>query len=387
YIARRMANGEAGQRVFLCTLPVGAHLLPMQSAHHIFLAVPTAAAPAWESCPLQANALALWQMALAQAPCTAAQGRREQAVRIVQAEKSFRLDAQEAITARAPLWILSEEPAFAFADSSAEAAQNTGHYSASLPPVAVAPLGRGWVIHTTSAAGATVVTPDDFLAHAADDVVMQVATAWAQQAAAWLDTQLQQTGEAVRQSRRQAAANYESALANVARSATGISPATRQAAARDPLTAALRLLGQRQGFTIQLEEQKEPQADPERQLAQLAQIAGFRYRRVTLSDDWQHEAGLPLLGFCAEGQPLVLLPERLGYVALDPVTNVRLPVDADVAALLAPQAYQLYASLPDRLNARTLIRFVLRGGWSNIGWMLIGAFMVMLLGLVTPIVM
>ncbi|WP_062349304.1 ATP-binding cassette domain-containing protein [Herbidospora yilanensis] len=96
-----------------------------------------------------------------------------------------------------------------------------------------------------------------------------------------------------------------------------------------------------------------------------------RHRRVTLEGRWWRDATVPMIAFTRDGdRPVALLPRGGGYRLADPSKGVR-RVDAEVAAALAPGAWQLYPPLDEGIGSPLgLLRFGLRGAGRELAWLL-----------------
>ncbi|MBP7686522.1 MAG: NHLP bacteriocin export ABC transporter permease/ATPase subunit [Thermoflexales bacterium] len=165
----------------------------------------------------------------------------------------------------------------------------------------------------------------------------------------------------------------------------------------DALLAACRLVGQASGITIQPPPASSGRVgqDPLREIARASRI---RLRPVTLHGHWWREDSGPLLAYVSPtsntaARPVALLP-RSGrrsptapiYDLLDPKTQTRVVVTADVAALLTPLAYVLYAPLPDRaLTGLDLLRHGLRGNRRDVWTMVLAGLALGSLMLITPL--
>ncbi|TDC64833.1 NHLP bacteriocin export ABC transporter permease/ATPase subunit [Streptomyces hainanensis] len=119
----------------------------------------------------------------------------------------------------------------------------------------------------------------------------------------------------------------------------------------------------------------------------IAVASHVRTRRVRLTGHWWRENGGPLVGRrAADGAPVALLWHRGRYVAADPATDERQPVDRATAADLEPDAVLLYRPLPDRpLDLPRLIRFSLRGTRRELRDLAVGGLVAAGLGALVPI--
>lgn len=121
-------------------------------------------------------------------------------------------------------------------------------------------------------------------------------------------------------------------------------------------------------------------------VTEVAAASQVQVREVVLRGAWWRQDGGPLVGVLEESRsPVALIPRGArAYVLHDPATGVVQPVDAKVAATLAPIAQMIYPSLPvSALDAGDLLRF----GFRTIGVDLVTMlFAGVLAGLLTTIV-
>jgi ATP-binding cassette subfamily C protein len=154
-----------------------------------------------------------------------------------------------------------------------------------------------------------------------------------------------------------------------------------------PLLAACQSVGAALGIAVKAPRNfaEKTSADP---IVSIARASGVRTRRVVLSERWWCKDNGPLLGFAsADGQPLALLPTGPGrYVAVNPVTQVRTPVDRALHATLKPHAYTFYRSFPNRgLTVRDLVWFSLASTRRDWIYVLVLGLVGGLIGLATPL--
>ncbi|HSO32473.1 MAG TPA: NHLP bacteriocin export ABC transporter permease/ATPase subunit [Labilithrix sp.] len=113
----------------------------------------------------------------------------------------------------------------------------------------------------------------------------------------------------------------------------------------------------------------------------LSHLTAVRARKVLLEGDWfTHDSGA-ILGFVLdEGDevnddrlnPVALLPTALGYALHDARSEAPQTVTAELAERLHPQAYQFYASLPDRpLGPLDVLKFSSRRAYRDIAFVLL----------------
>jgi ATP-binding cassette subfamily C protein len=151
----------------------------------------------------------------------------------------------------------------------------------------------------------------------------------------------------------------------------------------DPLLAACRLVGHAVGVTIKPYATQAGAPPPRDPLAAIARVSRIRTRQVALRGIWWRAENGPLLGSRAEnGQPVALLPERDGYVLVDPTTRQRAKVTETVAATLKPFAHTFYRPFPDHpLTARDVMRFGFAGCQRDLGIMVMMGVIGVILGM------
>ncbi|MEM8930340.1 MAG: NHLP bacteriocin export ABC transporter permease/ATPase subunit [Acidobacteriota bacterium] len=169
-------------------------------------------------------------------------------------------------------------------------------------------------------------------------------------------------------------------------------------AERDALIDACRLVGEAQGFVIRAPKEPRGQTYAGTWLTRIGAVSRLRYRRVILRDSWWTKDNGPLLAFRWDsgegeeryrmgGRPVALMPvSATRYELIDPTTEERLPIDAEVAGQLEGEAFMFYSPLPERaVRLVDLARMAVRGRRRDlvtIGLMGSGAG---LLGLLVPL--
>jgi NHLM bacteriocin system ABC transporter ATP-binding protein len=156
------------------------------------------------------------------------------------------------------------------------------------------------------------------------------------------------------------------------------------------LVACCRVVGARLGVEIKAPfeaESGKPLRDP---LAAVMRSSRLRARKVALRGQWWRRDYGPLVGARAEGSEAVaLLPSPRGYLLKDPTGSgpvAGTPIDAALAATLAPFAHTLYRPFPDGpLGVRALLRFAARGSSADLVTMALSAVVVTILGMVPPL--
>ena len=158
-----------------------------------------------------------------------------------------------------------------------------------------------------------------------------------------------------------------------------------------PLLVAAGAVGKALGVSINPPAQSENLPRLKEPLEAIARASRLRMRQIILTDKWwQQDSGKAIVAYThSEHRPVALLqvtPSR--YKLLDPVTQVRLHVDAKVAATLDSFAYIFYRSLPDYIHKKTeLICFSLFGLQKELVTVLLTGIGVVLLGMMTPYAM
>jgi NHLM bacteriocin system ABC transporter ATP-binding protein len=120
----------------------------------------------------------------------------------------------------------------------------------------------------------------------------------------------------------------------------------------------------------------------------LAEAAGVRSRRVTLTAGWWRNDSGPMIGFREQdGHAVALMPDgRGGYVADDGGDHAAQRMDDKLAESLSPTAFVFYRPLPHKvLTDLDLLRFGLGGYRHELGMVVLLAGMAGALGLVLPL--
>lgn len=154
-----------------------------------------------------------------------------------------------------------------------------------------------------------------------------------------------------------------------------------------PLLFAAGAIGKALGVTIRPPAKSEDFKRVKEPLEAIMRASRVRMRRVLLRDNWWQRDGGPLAAYTRQDNRLVvLLPiSATRYELLDPDDRIRVPVNAEVAATLAPTASMFYRPLPDKpLKALALIRFALRGCTRDLLIIVLTGIAVAGLGMLTP---
>src|SRR5207249_10734320 len=154
-----------------------------------------------------------------------------------------------------------------------------------------------------------------------------------------------------------------------------------------PLFVAVHAVGEALGIPMRPPARSVSVSQGGESLEAMVQALHLRLRRVLLTGSWwKHDSG-PLLAYTREGhQPVALLPVASGrYTLFDPVSRIRTPVHARLAATLASEAYTLYRPFPScALRGLELLRFGLHGRGKDLRLALLTGMAVTLLGMLTP---
>ncbi len=151
--------------------------------------------------------------------------------------------------------------------------------------------------------------------------------------------------------------------------------------------AALELVGEAQGITIQPPPRGAvgATADP---VDTIARASGIRARKIVFEGAWwKLDAGPMLAELKEDGRPVAVLPrKRNGFEIVDPADGARTIVTPETAKLLGEEGHMLYRALPAHpLSSRDVLRFVLKPLWPDLRRL--GAFALVAAGvsLLTPV--
>ena len=120
----------------------------------------------------------------------------------------------------------------------------------------------------------------------------------------------------------------------------------------------------------------------------LARVSGFICREIVLEENWYHSDTEPMLAYYKDnGKPVVCFSKKSGkFVMWDPATDLFTPVDATVAAELAPRAVMFYRPFPnEKITAKKLFLFALKDvKLRDVAAVLFFAFVGTMIGLLIP---
>lgn len=378
YIAKHLDDGTVSERFYLCSLPAGALLLPLAIPGYSFIGTPTAETEKSTDGLADAQALVLWQTAVANAPFLADPIPGMLAAR---ARQTLQLEEDVLVTAKAPLWAVSSGPGLLIETNDSLTPEDA-------PFLNAAPLGPGWLVRTLASYDVEFWQPALFLQEKGMVAVQEVATVWALMAASWLEVEIKRREQQAQESSALSQRGYQLALERVAEAAQGQQQRDVMPTGPivDPLLAALRQIGERQGISIQVPPTYDVSQPLDRRFARIAEESKFRYRLTILNGKWWKEQGVPLLAQKKDGTPVALLPSRKGYHQAEGEKGLSRLIDESFAAMISEQAYTIYATFPQELNNREILSFAAQDIRRDAVWLLSAAAAVSLLGLLVPVI-
>lgn len=157
----------------------------------------------------------------------------------------------------------------------------------------------------------------------------------------------------------------------------------------DPLVLACQIVGQAIGASVRARPDPVDGRQERQTLDIIVRNSGLRMRQVVLREDWWRQDNGPLLAFIAEDKrPVALIPESARRYRLhDPTYRATETVTASTAQRLAPTAYQLYRTLPNKiLTAGDLLRFGLRGTGPDLWRIILTGVLAGIIGMAVPLV-
>jgi ATP-binding cassette subfamily C protein len=155
----------------------------------------------------------------------------------------------------------------------------------------------------------------------------------------------------------------------------------------DPLLAAVKLIGNRLGFTVKPPQKRKDGTEHPDPLSEIVRASRIRARKVILKGEWWKEETTPLLAFIEdEHRPVAIWGRGPGKFELhDPAEGTAIEVTAEIASTLEPMAHTFYRPFPEgKLSAWRLFRFGLKDNQRDMVRPLIIALVVGLLGLLPP---
>lgn len=158
----------------------------------------------------------------------------------------------------------------------------------------------------------------------------------------------------------------------------------------DFLAAALREIAQcyRLPFEKEPELMQNRERPPRERLKEFAALAGWRIRRIELTQDYYKQSARPVLAFRRENDsPVILYLSANGSRYRDPAHgNRKYPLDRKSASLFAEEAYCFYEPFPPgRKTKKTLLKFVFATAKPILVLIVAAGLISSLIGLVMPV--
>jgi NHLM bacteriocin system ABC transporter ATP-binding protein len=156
----------------------------------------------------------------------------------------------------------------------------------------------------------------------------------------------------------------------------------------DPLLEVCQLVAEAGGTHVRAPPDRTAGQGSLSEAAAIAQSSGLRSRLVLLRGEWWRRDNGPLIAWRSDqGEAVAIVPLAPGrYVMIKPGDFVRRPVDAAIAAELAPEALMFYAPLALEGGAAKLFGFCLRKCHREVLRILISALAVGIFGLAAPLI-
>jgi NHLM bacteriocin system ABC transporter ATP-binding protein len=378
YVRQAGAESLASPRCFLCTLPEHAYYVPFAAEGVEFDLV--ALDPGHRMAELEAVApdaasIDAWVSALATLPCLPAWSTEAQ---VLTAREALHAKARQRLTADGPLWLIAGSPCL----SSVLAPAAPGEGSAVLPICAAL---HAYCLEATDLRAATSAQLLDERGAAA---VVAAADHIAAFVASWFAAARQsdegRAAALAAADEQDLDAAYGRLVAVTERTPFPVAPV---GTAGDHLLAAIKAIGQREGFEVRPSASDDSGLPIDQRLRRIALASRFRFREVSLQGRWWREEGPPLLLWQhSSGQPRAAFWRRGRFHLFDPKADRLLPIDEKVHADLAPLGFVLYASLPDTIDMAVLRRFALANAKANLWVLLVAGALAMAVGLLVPVV-
>lgn len=161
----------------------------------------------------------------------------------------------------------------------------------------------------------------------------------------------------------------------------------------DPVFKAAKLVGDYQDIKIEMRfsETGRELISIHDKINAIAKASRFRFRKVTLRNDWYEKDHGPMLGSLAEtGEPVALLPiSTNAYEAVYPASGgKRLKVDKEIANELSHVAFSFYRPLPEMpdLKVTDLIKFGAKHLRKDFYMLLAMGVLIGIMGTLTPLI-
>ncbi len=156
---------------------------------------------------------------------------------------------------------------------------------------------------------------------------------------------------------------------------------------QESLFTACRLVCDKLGVTLDAPPPVEEKLLLGKALQRILNHANLESRDVALRGVWWKDDHGALLGFLERGQkPVALLFDGRGYILVNPETNEKLRVDAQIAKEVMPMGYTFYTPFPNRaLSLFDVLKYGFGGSRRDIISILGISLAISLLGLLPPI--
>ena len=177
------------------------------------------------------------------------------------------------------------------------------------------------------------------------------------------------------------------AIGSVLRSEAATPREFFETGATEPVLRACEVVGRTMGMTMSAHLDDIEELTYEEKIAAIASSSGCRLRVVALRDQWWTQDQSSFLAQIEKTKtPVAVVPTGpTSYECIDPNTDSRTKVDAEVAASLAPFAYTFYRPFPDgKLKVSDVVRFGGRGLFRDFRLVILMGLVVGILGTFTP---
>jgi NHLM bacteriocin system ABC transporter ATP-binding protein len=156
----------------------------------------------------------------------------------------------------------------------------------------------------------------------------------------------------------------------------------------DPLLSACRMVTDAMQVPIARPPERISAREEFEDILEIARASRLRVRRILLRQNWWKLDVGPLVAWYGQGRnPVALIRSGRHYLMKEPGSDTRRVVNATIAAELAPEAAMFYPTLPaSPVSLRDLLTFSMRQMSGNVVRILVGAVLLGLLSLVTPLI-
>jgi len=372
-------RGSPGRRHFVAELPEGAAVFALAAPGVSFLLVEQGLSvvdPLLGPGPIDAAALDAWHAALLSWPEFA---RSDGAAVLMVAGESRTLPQGAVATARDVVWLQAEAPVLRY---SATAASEP---SAAKPLLVLADQILAEVIEAGEVRAATsasllVDNPPAALSGPSALLATRIAASLAKDDAAMARRAEERL---VRDE-----AEVSRALQRLSDAAALRPPeiAAAVGGTQDPLTGALAVIADQEGFDLRLPQDDDRNAFVVDRLERFGRSSGFRFRPIALESGWWEEEGPSFLAIeASSGLPRAVVWRRRRWRIVDPQTQAETAIDQASATALLPRGYMVYPVLPEHVTMREIWRFTAFGARGDIARLMVGAGAAVMVSLLVPV--